>query len=82
MSTTAVRGGAKGYLLKDADAEELLSVRPGIFGAWTSLGHRRPGYPERTRVELEYVRTRSLAHDVRILARSLPVVIRGADEGG
>lgn len=56
---------------------ELLSVRPGLFGAWTSLGRRRPGYPERARIEIEYVRTRSLRKDLRILARSLPVVLTG-----
>lgn len=56
---------------------DLLSVRPGIFGAWNSLGRRRPGYPERARIELEYVRTRTLRRDLAILLRSLPVVIRG-----
>lgn len=56
---------------------ELLSVRPGLFGAWTSLGRQRPGYPERARIEIEYVRTRSLREDLRILARSLPVVLTG-----
>lgn len=61
---------------------ELLSIRPGIFGAWTSMGRRRPGYPERSRIELEYVRTRSVTHDVRILVRSLPVVLRGIGDGG
>ncbi len=60
-----------------AAADELLSVRPGIFGAWTSRGAARPPYPERARIELAYVRTRSLAQDLRILARSIPVVLRG-----
>lgn len=63
-----------------SDASELLSVRPGIFGAWTSLGRDRPGYPERTRIELEYVRTRSFRGDLTLLGRSLPVVLRGSDE--
>lgn len=64
-----------------SDAGELLSVRPGIFGAWTSLGRDRPGYPERTRIELEYVRTRSFRRDVAVLRKSLPVVLRGSHEG-
>ena len=58
-------------------ADELLSEKPGIFGAWTSRGRNRPRYPERARVELEYVRNRSLLGDMRILARSIPVVLRG-----
>lgn len=64
------------------DADELLSVRPGIFGAWTSLGRHRPGYPERTRIELEYVRTRSFRGDLALLGRSLPVILRGTDVQG
>lgn len=63
----------------DPDADELLAVRPGIFGAWNSLGRRRPGYPERSRIELEYVRTQTLGTDLRILLRSVPVVLTGAD---
>lgn len=64
----------------EPDARSLLSVRPGIFGAWTSLGHDRPGYPERSRIELEYVRTRTLGRDARVLLGSLPVVLRGAGD--
>lgn len=61
--------------------ELLLSVRPGIFGAWTSRGHHRPHYPERARLELDYLRSRSLRRDVVIMARSLPVVLRGYRNG-
>jgi lipopolysaccharide/colanic/teichoic acid biosynthesis glycosyltransferase len=57
-------------------AEELLSARPGIVGAWTSRGRRRPPYPERARLELAYVRTRSLRSDLRILAASVPIVLQ------
>lgn len=59
---------------------ELLSVRPGITGAWTSLGPRRPEYPERARLELEYVRTRQVGTDLAILLRSVPAVLRGAPD--
>ena len=61
-------------------AEELLSLRPGIFGAWNSRGSDRPAYPDRARVELEYVRTRSLRRDARILLSCVPVVLRGHHE--
>ncbi len=61
-------------------ADELLSVRPGIFGAWNSRGLERPAYPERADVELEYVRTRSVRRDLGILLASIPVVLRGHHE--
>ena len=63
-----------------ASVSELLSLRPGIFGAWNSMGRNRPGYPERARVELEYVRSRTVLRDLGILARSLPVVLKGFPE--
>lgn len=59
---------------------ELLRARPGIIGAWTSCGRRRPPYPERALLELEYVRNRSFHRDVKILLRTLPVVLRGQPE--
>jgi lipopolysaccharide/colanic/teichoic acid biosynthesis glycosyltransferase len=63
------------------DARVLLSTRPGIFGEWTSRGRSRPAYPERARIEIDWVRRRSLARDLRILLRSVAVVLRGQEEG-
>ncbi|MBX6364986.1 MAG: sugar transferase [Gemmatimonadetes bacterium] len=61
-------------------AAEFLSARPGLFGEWTSRGRRRPPYPERARLELEYVRDPSLGRNLRILLRSIPVVLRGQED--
>ncbi|HEY5218411.1 MAG TPA: sugar transferase [Gemmatimonadaceae bacterium] len=55
-------------------ADVLLSVRPGITGAWAVNGRHDIGYPERCRVELGYVRSYTLAQDVRILSRTLQAV--------
>jgi exopolysaccharide production protein ExoY len=56
--------------------EELfLSVRPGITGVWQVQGRSRIGYPERTQVELEGIRRRSLWRDLEVLAASVPAVI-------
>ena len=63
------------------DVDLLLSVRPGVFGEWTSRGRRRPPYPERARVELEWVRNRNPLRDLTILLRSARVVLRGQDDG-
>lgn len=63
-------------------ATELHRVRPGIFGAWNSLGRSRPPYPERASLELRYVRERSLAWDLRILARSVHAVLQGESDSG
>ena len=65
-------------------AEELLSVRPGIFGPWTAGGKARAEYPARVDVELAYVRRHSLLGDLGILLRNVPVLLTGQveeDEG-
>lgn len=59
------------------EADELLGVRPGIIGEWTSRGRARPEYPERARLELDYVRNRTPVRDLAILVRTVPVVLRG-----
>jgi exopolysaccharide production protein ExoY len=60
----------------------LLGRRPGVFGEWTSRGRRRPPYPERVDVEMEYVNDPSLRRSVRILVRSVGVVLIGQGEEG
>lgn len=62
------------------ESTELLRVRPGIFGEWVSRGPRRPPYPERAVLELDYVRHRTLRRDLAILARSVPAVLLGQED--
>lgn len=59
---------------------ELLCVRPGIIGEWTSRGRARPPYPERADLELAYIREHSLRNDARILIRAVPVILLGQTE--
>jgi lipopolysaccharide/colanic/teichoic acid biosynthesis glycosyltransferase len=56
--------------------EEFLSVRPGITGPWQVQGRSRIPYPNRTMVELDGIRSRSLWRDVKVLAQSIPAVIK------
>jgi lipopolysaccharide/colanic/teichoic acid biosynthesis glycosyltransferase len=53
-----------------------LSVRPGITGLWQITGRSTIGFPERAQIDDEYYRRRSLAADLRILARTPAVVLR------
>lgn len=57
--------------------ELFLSVKPGITGLWQVSGRSRLSYDERVRLDIEYVRNRSLLLDVRILFRTLPAVLAG-----
>jgi exopolysaccharide production protein ExoY len=58
----------------------LLSLRPGMAGAWAVNGRSRVGYPHRAAIELGYVRSWRLKLDLSILWRTLPAVLtrRGA----
>jgi lipopolysaccharide/colanic/teichoic acid biosynthesis glycosyltransferase len=58
----------------------LLSVKPGMSGAWAISGRSRVGYPHRAAIELGYVQRWRLKTDVSILWRTLPAVLfrRGA----
>jgi len=56
---------------------ELLSMRPGLSGAWAVHGRSRVGYPERAELELSYVRDWSVSTDLAILARTPWAVITG-----
>jgi exopolysaccharide production protein ExoY len=57
------------------DVLTLLSVRPGITGAWAVNGRHHLPYPRRAEVELDYVRERSLWRDLGILFRTVGAIL-------
>ena len=56
----------------------VLSVRPGITGAWAVNGRQSLGYPERCHTELSYVRRWTVGGDMQILMRTAAVLARSA----
>jgi exopolysaccharide production protein ExoY len=57
--------------------DQLLSVRPGISGAWAVRGRSRVGYPQRAQLELDYARHWTVLGDLYILARTPWAVVSG-----
>jgi lipopolysaccharide/colanic/teichoic acid biosynthesis glycosyltransferase len=57
-----------------------LEVKPGITCLWQVSGRSALSFDEWTRLDLEYIRRRSLALDLKILLRTVPAVLsrRGA----
>ena len=53
-----------------------LSVRPGITGSWQVSGRNDVDYDTRIALDVGYARDRSLAGDLRILLRTVGVVLR------
>ncbi len=69
----------------DTDTYELwhterLDVVPGLTGLWQVRGRGDIDFDERVRLDIAYVRNRSIALDVSILLRTIPAVLsqRGA----
>lgn len=58
------------------DILALLSVRPGITGAWAVNGRHQLQYPDRAQLELRYIRARSFRTDIDILWRTVGTVLR------
>lgn len=60
------------------NAEKLLSVKPGLIGYWAAHGRSNCTYEsgERQKMELYYVDHRSVATDIRIIARTFVGVLK------
>jgi lipopolysaccharide/colanic/teichoic acid biosynthesis glycosyltransferase len=53
-----------------------LEVPPGITGLWQIKGRNKTDFDERLRLDIEYIRHRSLALDLKILLQTVPAVLR------
>jgi exopolysaccharide biosynthesis polyprenyl glycosylphosphotransferase len=58
-----------------AEAEELLTVRPGVTGYWQINGRSQVDYEERVRLDKAYLRSRSIRLDSLILAKTVRVIL-------
>ena len=58
------------------DKDLMLSVRPGLTGAWAVNGRQSVGYPQRCELELGYVRERTMLRDVQIMMRTAAVILQ------
>ena len=52
------------------------SVKPGITGIWQVFGRGRVGFQEQMRMDVDYARTWTVREDIRLIAKTIPVVIR------
>jgi exopolysaccharide biosynthesis polyprenyl glycosylphosphotransferase len=52
-----------------------LSVRPGITGLWQVSGRNNIGFEEMVHLDLKYIRERSLVYDIKIILKTIPVLL-------
>lgn len=57
-------------------ADELLTVKPGISGLWQVSGRSNLAADDRVRLDMRYVRTRTIGMDVALLLKTLPAVLK------
>jgi len=60
-----------------SEFDERFSVRPGLTGLWQVSGRSTVGTLDMLRLDVLYVRRRTLLGDVAILMRTIPVLLRG-----
>lgn len=53
-----------------------LEVTPGITGLWQVKGRNQTDFNERLRLDIEYIRRRSFALDLKILLQTVPAVLK------
>jgi len=59
-----------------AEYASRFTVRPGLTGLWQVSGRSTLGTLDMLRMDVEYVRLRSLRVDLGILLRTVPAVLR------
>jgi lipopolysaccharide/colanic/teichoic acid biosynthesis glycosyltransferase len=57
-----------------------LDVTPGITGLWQVTARRDPSFQRGMELDLEYIRTRNLEMDLRILFKTMAVVADGSGD--
>ncbi len=60
---------------------EVLAVRPGLTGLWQVSGRNNLSYPERVRLDVRYARHRNFLLDLRIIVRTISVMLDPRDRG-
>ncbi|MGB8508898.1 MAG: sugar transferase [Pyrinomonadaceae bacterium] len=56
-----------------------LDMKPGLTGLWQVSGRNRLSFDEMVRLDLFYIENWSLLLDLKIILRTLPVMLRGDD---
>ncbi|MEB3199175.1 MAG: sugar transferase [Synechococcaceae cyanobacterium] len=61
--------------------DEVLAVRPGLTGLWQVSGRNNLAYQKRVRLDVHYARQRTFGLDLRIILRTVSVILDPRDRG-
>ncbi len=54
-----------------------LTVKPGLTCIWQVNGRSEVPFPQQVRMDIEYIRTRSIGRDLRLIGETFPAVLKG-----
>lgn len=54
-----------------------LTVKPGLTCIWQVNGRSEVPFPQQVRMDIEYIRTRSIGRDLRLIGETFPAVFKG-----
>ncbi len=54
-----------------------LSVTPGLTCIWQVNGRSEIPFPQQVMMDIDYIQQRSMGNDIKLIAQTLPAVIRG-----
>lgn len=54
-----------------------LTVKPGLTCIWQVNGRSEVPFPQQVCMDIEYIRTRSIARDLRLIGETFPAVLKG-----
>jgi lipopolysaccharide/colanic/teichoic acid biosynthesis glycosyltransferase len=77
MSLVGPRPTSIGLATYESWHTERLEVPPGISGIWQVRGRNETTFDERVRLDIEYIDNLSLGQDLRLIIRTLGVVLKG-----
>lgn len=58
------------------DVDLFLSVRPGALGLWQASGRSLIEYPERSKIELEYIKNAGFWYDIGIVLKNVIAIFK------
>lgn len=77
MSLVGPRPVVVDELIEYGDNVELfLSVRPGALGLWQASGRSLIEYPERSKIELEYIKNAGFWYDIGIVLKNVIAIFK------
>ena len=53
-----------------------LTVKPGLTCIWQVNGRSEVPFPQQVRMDIEYIRTRSIGRDLRLIGETFPAVLK------